>query len=284
MKLALRTRHEHVFQLNENNTMYIKPAALRGTPVTRITESSSYWERDWLSLDKYLEAEETELELKAEFGRRVAREGITSKEHPVKKEHKLHMDNCSKHIKIREIFGNGTYHPNQLVAKWHLPIGGLCEQELMYKIACKVSDLQVLRSKGELTMDPFEFYRFQIANQIEKNLSHPGQSARGFIKTIIRTLGDDDTKGGRFQDSTFRTIVTRAALYTGRSNHYGSKNSKKPGQIYRNFATPYRRRNPPVLPRMSPDAKRERRRKKLSKRDEEPSIYTGVNAYRSSKK
>jgi hypothetical protein len=164
MKLLLRTRHSNVFQFNENQTVYISPPVLRGTPVKRITESSSYWQPDWLSLDKYLAAEANEIKLKEQTGRRVASQGITSKTDPLKREHKLHMDNCSKHIKIREIFGpDSAYHPNQLVAKRHLPVAGLCEQEIMYKMACKVSDLQVLHKNGELAMDPFEFYRFQVA-------------------------------------------------------------------------------------------------------------------------
>jgi hypothetical protein len=79
----------------------------------------------------------------------------------------------------------------------------------------------------------------------------------------------------------FRIIVRRAAHFTGRSNSYGSKNTKKSGRIYKNFATPYVRRSLPAATVQCFEHEKERRQRKLAKRATQPTLYGGINAYRS---
>ncbi|KIE01637.1 subunit IV of cytochrome c oxidase, partial [Metarhizium majus ARSEF 297] len=124
----------------------------------------------------------------------------------------------SKHVKIREIFGlHSPYHPNQLVAKQHLPPEGLCRKELMYRVACKISDLKVLNDQGILAMDAWDFIRWRIGRKLEEQLGLPGQSGQRFVSTLIYKLCDESKCGSTgYEDSVMRQAVLISAQYQNR--------------------------------------------------------------------
>ncbi|KAG6004087.1 hypothetical protein E4U54_000594 [Claviceps lovelessii] len=211
-KRTLQTPYEAVFSLDSTGAHYMQPASLRGVPVARIDEQSPYWESSWDSLDEFLAHERREKELKEQFMRLKTQE---PSDVAIRKRAKLHQDNMSKHVKIREIFSDvSPYHPNQLVSKHHLPVEGLCQKEFMYRIACKVSDLKVLHRKGLLTMDPWDFLRWRVHLQISDKVNRIGQSARGCVRSVIGKLFDH--QDGSLADPIMREAILLSAHYQNR--------------------------------------------------------------------
>lgn len=201
------------------------PDSLRGVPVERISETSSYWEQTWSSLDAFIAQEPEEKRLKEIYhARRLAEPGNQS----IQSKAKLHQDNMSKHVKIREVFGANTpYHPNQLVAKKHIPSEGLCQKELMYRVACKISDLKVLNDQGVLAMDAWDFIRWRISRKLTEKLDHPGLNGKNFVRTIIYKLCDEpknDNTG--YADPVMREAVLFSARYQNRIANFKTDGSK----------------------------------------------------------
>lgn len=229
MKQLSRTS-DSVFKLSPDGTAYLAPDVLRGVPVKRIDESSPYWQKDWASLDTLLAAHEEAIQTKDEYRRRAEAFGILAKDaNNERKEKKAAGDDCSKYTKIREIFGNGhgKYHPNQLVAKHYLPPGGLCEKDLLYKMACKISNLCDLYKTGKLAMDPYDFYRWAVCRNLDRrilrNLRTPRRLA---VKSVIRSLGDDSSTC-KSNDEEFRTMVLYWANLTDQEKRFRNPGSKR---------------------------------------------------------
>ncbi|KAF4501156.1 acyl- thioesterase ii [Fusarium agapanthi] len=282
----LHTPWSDVHRISPDGQKYISPQCLIGTPVQKITEDSDYWMPRWLSLETYLAQEDSE-----EKKKRDSKEHLRLDPHnkDLAKKHKLHMDNVSKQRKIREIFGHESpYHPNQLVSKHHLPTDGLCEQELMYKLACKVSDLRVLYDKGELAMDPWDFLRWRVSKKIQSMCTMSAQSGKDIIKRIIFSICEDSSSKSAskiYEDPKLRAAIIRSAGYQGRLASF-----RKPGDKNRitkaNTNTvglgriTHRRSKvdpiPSALSREPALSRSDKRQKRLS----QPSTYGGVNAYR----
>ena len=292
VKKYLRTRYSDVFELNQDGLTYKKPASLFGTPVQKVQEGSAYWKQAWHSLDCYLAQESEEERLKSESRARLDREPINKR---LKEEAKRHQDNVSKHRKIREIFGGQQpCHPNQVVSKRYLPDYGLCEQETMYHLGCKISDFHVLANKGLMDMDPWDFVRWRIGEVLlqRRNLGLPGSASE--VKRIIHSIG---AKGS--DDPLFRQAVLYSAKLQGRPNAYGPK--RKQGTYMANGKS---QTNPPrtrggtggaavrshsaklasqlseALVREREEARRERRARLAQ---QSFGGYQGVNAYRQQK-
>ncbi|KAG6024023.1 hypothetical protein E4U41_001892 [Claviceps citrina] len=219
---TLQTPYDAVYTLNSAGTHYIQPASLRDVPVARIDEQSDYWESSWDSLDEFLGRESREKELKEHY---MALKNKGPDDVAIRKRAKLHQDNMSKHVKIREIFSDGSpLHPNQLVAKRHLPPEGFCQKEFMYRIACKVSDLRVLHKKGILAMDAWDFLRWRIHLQINDKVNRVGESARGCVRSIIFKLFDH--QDGSPADSIMREAVLLSAQYQNRLASFKNHGNK----------------------------------------------------------
>lgn len=221
VKELLRTRYEDVYELNEDGTRYKKPPSLYNTPVAKITEDDDlYWNRHWLSLDSYLAKEDQEVDAKGKYHEMKLRDPGNKK---VCEEAKRHQDNVSKHRKIREIFGGDEpRHPNQLVAKRYLPDLGLCEQEIMYHLGCKVSDFQYLHLQGLMGMEPWDFIRWRVGKLMLEKLDHPrlgvNANVRGVISNIISRTSEDPL---------FRQAILYSAMLSNRRNSYGPKNKNQ---------------------------------------------------------
>ncbi|KAJ4213806.1 hypothetical protein NW759_010804 [Fusarium solani] len=223
----LRTPRDEVYTLSQDGATYIRPQCLRDTPVAKLTENSPYWRSTWNSLDEYLAQEEEEERLKKETGARLK---LDPSNKSVAAAHKLHQDNVSKHRRIRDIFGPNTrYHPNQLVAKHHLPDDGLCQKEIMYRLACKISDLRVLHEKNELAMDPWDFMRWRISKKILSFITFHGSSARDNIRTIVYKICEDcgsSPNMKQYEDILLRAAILRSAGYQNRIASFTTKGEK----------------------------------------------------------
>lgn len=237
LKAMLAKQHGDVYEVNED--VFFRPQCLRGTSTTKLTESSTEWDRRWASLDAYIANEQEEEQKKADAK-------LALDQHPVKDatrkrledDYKLRQDNCSKQVKIREIFGpDSPYHPNQLVGRQHLPPVGLCQQELLYKLACKISDMKDLHKMGFLKMDPYEFVRWRVNRSLANQLPNAVATGVKLITGIIRALGDPNvTKRGLRRlkvDALFREAVILAAAYGGRLGAFKKRGNESRGDEIR---------------------------------------------------
>ncbi|KAI5460896.1 hypothetical protein BGZ63DRAFT_324259, partial [Mariannaea sp. PMI_226] len=295
----LRTPYGQVYQLSRDQLTYMKPRDLDGTPIARLRESDPYWESGWASLDRFLDREAEEERLKREYRAEQLRK---PDDKAVAKACRRHRDNVSKHRKIREIFGHNTpYHPNQLVAKENLPLGGLVEMDVMYKMACKITDLRALQAHGKLAMDPWDFLRWRVIKKARESCVFPWEKLGDVIKSIVLRIGDDSGLDGaeRFEDSLFRKAILEAAKIQCTLNRYGAKKVHKPSPSFSESLVP---RVGPVSPLPPPpptfnrtsgpaDPEPAREQNERSQRETTRSerrqaeanrtpIYQGVNAYR----
>ncbi|OAR00321.1 hypothetical protein LLEC1_01015 [Akanthomyces lecanii] len=273
----LATTSDSVFVLSADGKTYQEPIAVRGVP-----------EKGWLSLDKLLLAEKVAQEKKHYYRAQAPAFGIpkTDRNHKFRRQEKVASDDCSKYAKIREIFGqgHGKYHPNQLVAKKYMPAQGLCEKELLYKFALKISNLQQLYQKKKLAMDPYDFYRWVICKKLKSDLQNALSNSRNSLSALIRSLGDD---GGQ-SDPVFRAIVLYWASLTGKDNRFGGH--KKPSRLRTQpskLSMPDRETShAEVSPGGRDLARRLSRlelRKKRRRKTNQPPVYSGVNAHRAEK-
>lgn len=287
---TLQTPFDAVYELSQDRTQYVNPPSLRGTPIAKITEDSPYWIQGWASLDAFLTREGEEEALKQHY--RI-RHNMYPDNKDFRDRAKRHQDNMSKYHKIREIFGpHSDYHPNQLVSKRHIPVEGLCHIELMYRLACKISDLRVLQARGTLAMDPWDFIRWRIDRKIQERMPLPGQSATSFIRTIIYKLCDEYHPGSNpHGDPVMREAAILAAKYQNRLGNYKTlqqrASSTSGNLIAARARTVGAGRQAPrparPAPRTNPNAAQaaeEARRERRAKLAAQPSRYQGVNAFR----
>ncbi|KAM0518061.1 hypothetical protein ACHAPE_004464 [Trichoderma viride] len=282
---VLQTPFEQIYKLSPDGKTYLEPHLLRGTP-----------ESSWDSLNAFLEREGPEAVMKQE-AQALCR--LDPNNEALVKKLKHLSDNASKFKKIREIFGEGgRYHPNQIIGKRCLPPQGLCQMEPMYKLACKISDLQCLKNQGKLAMDPFDFIRWRVMKKAASMLVMPGDTPKSFLRSIVYRLGDDtnDLKGKGYED----TVMRQAALLSARERHllnsYGPKKKFIKG-VGRQTHLPFRpvirnvqRQTPRLLsadvrnsaPMASTAQARrnEAQRAQRARRNVVPSVYKGVNDYR----
>ncbi|KAM3432415.1 hypothetical protein NHJ13734_006880 [Beauveria thailandica] len=162
-------------------------------------------------------------------------------------------------------------------------------QELLYKFALKISNLQKLYQMKKLTMDPYDFYRWAICKNLKTDLHSAVINSRKMLKGIIRTMGDD---GGQ-ADQRFRTIVLYWASLTGNEKKFGknkpcrvrklgkpstSKTAKLASYVNREKADV---RGRELAHGISHSKERDARRRRLDDREaNRPKIYGGVNAHR----
>ncbi|RDA93503.1 hypothetical protein CP533_3968 [Ophiocordyceps camponoti-saundersi (nom. inval.)] len=296
----LSTPFNAVFTLTQDETKFFMPSVMRHVPVDVISEDSPYYDPEWTSVTDFLEGEAHEEKEKLKYKELM---DLHPDNKVYRERHKNHQDNVSKYRKIREIFGPGSnYHPNQLVAKCHLPVGGLCEKEIMYRLACKISELSVLHEKNDLVMDPWDFIRWRIASKIQEHLSHPGGRGHNFIKSVIQKLWDLDDGHTKniYADPLMREAAIRSARLSNRPNlykttHTGRKSSATGIPREPKKSTTGRKRGRPkgsTSKKPSPEESREaRRRERKRNRESIPAMYrdsvyptyTGVNNWRANK-
>ncbi|KAM3527275.1 hypothetical protein MY4038_006434 [Beauveria bassiana] len=267
-------------------TQMMKDLATKSTSVFVLSPDGKYYQEPMALL---LSEQEAQLS-KEKYSAQVKALGIRSSDRLIKLL-KTASDDCSKYAKIREIFGHGIgkYHPNQLVAKKYMPADGLCEKELLYKFALKISNLQELYRMKKLTMDPYDFYRWAICKNLKSDLHSALDNSRKMLKGIIRTMGDD---GGQ-ADQGFRTIVLYWASLTGNERKFGKNKACRVRKLGRpsnpktgKLASYANHQKVDVKGRelaheISHSKERARKRRQLADREaNRPKIYGGVNAHR----
>ncbi|KAK4076709.1 uncharacterized protein Triagg1_4312 [Trichoderma aggressivum f. europaeum] len=271
LKAVLKTPYDSVYKLSPDGSTYVEPFLLNGTPVRQ---------------------QEPEAVMKEEAHKRIQ----LNPSNDALKAHKHLSDNSSKFKKIREIFGEGSkYHPNQLVAKRFLPPRGFCQKELMYRLVCKISDLQHLYNTGDLAMDPFDFIRWRIIKKVGSLLANPWDNPKSFIRTVVYKLADDSEQTGAktYQDSVVRYAVLLSAAKRNHLGNYGHK-GKNRKKTLKQTTLPYAAAAPRPRVKISRDdivdsrpeaapavARPVQRRARLAAG---PPIYAGVNAYRAGQK
>lgn len=275
----LQTSPDEVFAFSSDGQTYTSPRCLIGTPVRKITESDDYWKPGWQTIESFFAQEENEKKAKSEADERRLRNPLDKR---AAKDFKIHSDNVYKHKKIREIFGPETsYHPNQLVSKHHLPADGLCHMDIMYKLACKVSDLKYLQDRGELAMDPWDFIRWRVALKLQPKLLFAAQSGREYVRAITSQMFESPGTASSprpYQDPLLRAAIIRSAGYQGRLNSYGKPSDKR--KVVNNPSTntsSIRARPQSTLTHRPANPSRVEKRQKGSS---QPSVYRGVNAFR----
>lgn len=278
-----------IYRLSPDGTTYQSPTILCGVPTQRIDEQSPYWEKSWDSLDDFLAKQADNSVMKAKL---YAQLQLDPKNAVLIKKHKECSDDSSKYIKIREIFGPETrYHPNQLVAKKHLPHNGLCQKDRLYNLALRISDINCLKDRGHLhqSMDSYEFVRWRVAKLAIKRLPQIGGSARSFIAGLVDNLGNPITgpTDKLRRDAMMREAAIMAADYQNRGASFGPKrNRNKNSTTTAKASTPYRR--PAAASQRSSQADAEelaaaRSRKQAERRarfQQQAPGYTGVNSFR----
>ncbi|PKK48588.1 hypothetical protein CI102_4102 [Trichoderma harzianum] len=263
LRAVLKTSYDSVYKLSPDGSIFLEPLILHGTP----------------SLEAFLAKQEPEAVKKDEAHKRVQ---LNPSNDALKHAHKHYADNSSKFKKIREIFGEGSkYHPNQLVAKRFLPARGFCQKEPMYRLACKISDLQHLYNTGDLVMDPFDFIRWRIIKKVGSLLANPWDNPKSFIRTVVYKLADDSEHTGTktYQDSVMRYAVLLSAAQRNHLGSYGHK-SKNRKKTLKQKTLPYA----VAAPRPRASAAVAQPVQKRARLAAGPPIYAGVNAYRAGQK
>lgn len=294
-QMLMTPRDGHLY---DNGAAFTNPRSLQGVPLERISEDGEYWQSGWKSLDQYIAGEPFQEEQKMRYAHLYKAiqnqpNADSAEVRKLKDRAKLHSDNVSKQRKIREIFGRGQYHPNLVVSKEYLPPDGLCEQEIAYKLALKISDMQVLYARGELAMDPFDFIRWRMSQKMmEKDLWKRG-AKHNPVRSIITSLGDYGSSGSsrQYEDPLFRRAVLRSAMHQGTLGKYRStrrreRSSDSGANGGRSSSTSQGRRRQrrlsgqeerPSAPVETVEEKRARRLERLQmKRGQHETGYTGT--------
>lgn len=74
----------------------------------------------------------------------------------------------------------------------------------MYHMACKISDLMYLSARGELEMDPFNFFRWRLSLALQGRTPLGVGSGSKSVRGAIQKLGAEDG------DLVFRQLVLRS--------------------------------------------------------------------------
>lgn len=167
-----------------------------------------------------------------------------------------------------------------------MPPQGVCEKELLYKFALKISNLQDLFQKQKLGMDPYDFYRWVVCKNLKSDLHNAMNHTRNGLTGVIRSLGDDSAQS----DRVFRCIVLYWASLTGNENKF--RKQKKGSQ--REEQTTRTRHEWSTTPEQDVSAQAnsrdlarnlsrlEARRRRRHNRSVTP-IFGGVNAHRAAR-
>ncbi|KAI8668115.1 hypothetical protein NCS55_00835800 [Fusarium keratoplasticum] len=165
---------------------------------------------------------------------------------------------------------------------------------IMYRLACKISDLRVLYEKNELAMDPWDFMRWRISKKILSFITFPGSSARDNIRTIVYKICEDCESSPnmkQYEDVLLRAAILRSAGYQNRIASFTTKDEKAKGsssgsaQPRSRVASGGRPRtgsfsnaasNTSSRPALPPP--------RVDKHRPQPSTYMGINAWREQKR
>ncbi|OHW98529.1 hypothetical protein CSPAE12_02755 [Colletotrichum incanum] len=217
------TQTNQVFAISDDGKTYINPAMLRGVPIEPIDEDDGYWEMTWIKFKDAIDEDQIEREYQQELDawRQRAREETPSAEdEDSEKEFKRYQRNLNQAKVIKKWFRPGnTVHPNQIMAKHHLPDTGLCIVHVLYKICNILVRLSALHERGELGMPPLYFLMWRMSVSLDRQ-------PRTHMKTFWRVIIDEDHIA---YDEVLRKAEIRGAQHVGDYNFY-NRRWKKVGE------------------------------------------------------
>ncbi|WYZ39698.1 hypothetical protein EsH8_IV_000039 [Colletotrichum jinshuiense] len=212
------TLKSQVFTFSDDGKTFNSPAMLRGVPVLPISEDDPYWKSHWIKFGDAVNEDRVEREYQhdVELRRQPAQPGTPSAEEKedAEKEFKRYQRKMNEARVIRKWFHPGrTAHPNQLMAKEHLPETGLCVSHVLYKICNILSRLNALYERGELGMPPLYFLLWRMSVSLDRQ-PHTA------IKTFCRVIINEDHPA---YDDILRRAEVRGAQHMGDYNFYNRK-------------------------------------------------------------
>ncbi|OHE96538.1 hypothetical protein CORC01_08136 [Colletotrichum orchidophilum] len=206
-----------VFTISEDGKTYTDPAMLRGVPVAPISENDSYWDPMWTKFAEAVNEEKVEREYQEYISTRhqqILDGALSAAEEDPESVFKRYQRNLRQAKVAKQWFRPGhTIHPNQLMAKEHLPVLGLCDNYVLYKICNILSRINAMYERGELGMPPLHFLMWRMSVSLDR---HPRNAMKSFWRVII-----NETHTA--YDNILRRAEIRGAQHTGDYNFYLSR-------------------------------------------------------------
>ncbi|KAK1597041.1 uncharacterized protein LY79DRAFT_541973 [Colletotrichum navitas] len=206
-----------VFAISDDGKTYVNPAMLRGVPVEPINESDKYWEATWVKFNEAIDEDRVEREYRQELDawHKLTQQGDPlAEEQDLERGFKRYQRNLNQARVIKKWFRPGsTVHPNQIMAKHHLPDMGLCIAHVLYKICNILTHLGALHERGELRMPPLYFLMWRMSVSLDRQ-------PRTHMKSFWRVIIDEDHVA---YDEVLRKAEIRGAQHMGDYNFYNRR-------------------------------------------------------------
>ncbi|KAI3549969.1 hypothetical protein CSPX01_02144 [Colletotrichum filicis] len=203
-----------IFTISEDGKTYLNPPMLRGVPVAPISETGSYWNPLWKKFAEAVNEEKVERDYQEYLlirHQRMLQGPIPASEDDPEHVFKRYQRSLRQAKVTTQWFNPGhTIHPNQLMAKEHLPETGICDNYVLYKICNILSRVNAMYERGELGMPPIHFLMWRMSVSLER---FPHDPMKSFWRVMV------DKNHGAY-DSILRQAEIRGAQHTGDYNFY----------------------------------------------------------------
>ncbi|KAK1726311.1 LOW QUALITY PROTEIN: uncharacterized protein BDZ83DRAFT_718528 [Colletotrichum acutatum] len=203
-----------IFTISEDGKTYTNPPMLRGVPVAPISETGSYWNPLWKKFAEAVNEEKVEREYQEYLlirHQRMLQGPLPASEDDPEHVFKRYQRSLRQAKVTKQWFSPGhTIHPNQLMAKEHLPETGICDNYVLYKICNILSRINAMYERGEVGMPPMHFLMWRMSVSLERFPHDP-------MKSFWRVMVD---KNHNAYDSILRQAEIRGAQHTGDYNFY----------------------------------------------------------------
>ncbi|EXF78552.1 hypothetical protein CFIO01_11016 [Colletotrichum fioriniae PJ7] len=203
-----------IFTISEDGETYTNPPMLRGVPVAPISETGSYWSPMWKKFAEAVNEEKAEREYQEYLfirHQRMLQGPLPASEDDPEHVFKRYQRSLRQAKVTKQWFNPGrTIHPNQLMAKEHLPETGICDNYVLYKICNILSRINAMYERGELGMPPMHFLMWRMSVSLER---FPHDPMKSFWRVMVN-------KNHGAYDSILRQAEIRGAQHTGDYNFY----------------------------------------------------------------
>ncbi|KAK1984538.1 hypothetical protein LZ30DRAFT_711122 [Colletotrichum cereale] len=211
------TQTSEVFTVSDDGKTYVNPAMLRGVPIDPINENEEYWETSWIKFNDAIDEDRVEREYQQELDawHELSQQGIPlAEDDDLEKGFRRYQRNLNQARVIKKWFRPGsTVHPNQIMAKHHLPDTGLCIAHVLYKICNILGRLSALHERGELGMPPLYFLMWRMSVSLDRQ-------PRTHMRTFWRVIVEEDHAA---YDEVLRKAEIRGAQHVGDYNFYNRR-------------------------------------------------------------
>ncbi|KAL2873403.1 hypothetical protein SGCOL_011430 [Colletotrichum sp. CLE4] len=210
-----------IFTISADGKTYTNPPMLRGVPVAPISEIDAYWNPMWKKFAEAVDEEKVEREYQEYLlarHQRMLQGPLPASEDDPEQVFKKYQRSLRQAKVTKQWFNPGhTIHPNQLMAKEHLPETGLCDNYVLYKICNILSRINAMYERGELGMPPLHFLMWRMSVSLER---YPHDPWKSFCRVMV------DEKHSAY-DSILRQAEIRGAQHVGDYNFYLASRSTR---------------------------------------------------------